>query len=74
MAKKIKFCVGLTVWLDTEVQHRGHVIYLTMIEVRYDTDVDTTVALLHSEEVLICSLWQVTFLHEGKFQKSFIEV
>lgn len=69
---KIKFCVGLTVWLDTEVQHRGHVIYLTIIEVRYDTGVETTVALLHNGEVVRYSLWQATFLHEGKFRKSFI--
>lgn len=68
---KIKICVGLTVWLDLELQHKGHVIYLTMIKVRHDTGVETTVALLHDREVVLCSLWQVTFLHEGKFRKSF---
>lgn len=49
---KIKICVGLTVWSDIELQRRGHVIYLTMIEVRCDTGVETTVALVHSGEVV----------------------
>lgn len=69
---KIKICIGLTLWLDYELQRRGHVIYLTMIEVRCDTGVETTVALLYNGEVVLCSLWQVTFLQEGKFRKSLI--
>lgn len=46
--------VSLTLWLDFKLHSRGHVVYLTMIQVRSGTGVDTSVILLHTREVTSC--------------------